>query len=278
MIIEGTTNTIDRNQRGPLPLKRVKDIEPEKKRLLKASKEMESLFLYQLLKTMRQTIPQDDNDETKGIGGGLGKDMYTQLFDHEIAMKMAGSSDRSIASMLYRSLVNRLDNQDGVESNAKSEVDKLFPVTRFMKINPPESITTNQINKENSRFDYIIERAAAKHRLAPLLVKAVIKAESNFNPSAVSSAGAKGLMQLLDSTASDMGVKDVYSPKENIFGGSKYLREMIDRFGNIEKALAAYNAGPKAVERYEGIPPYPETIQYVKTVLHFAGNGEHFFK
>ena len=106
-----------------------------------------------------------------------------------------------------------------------------------------------------------------------MLVSAVIKAESNGDPKAVSTAGAKGLMQLIDSTASDMGVRNVFDPRENIEGGVKYLRKMINRFGDIKKALAAYNAGPEAVKRYEGIPPYRETKNYVEKVLkNLAGH------
>jgi len=100
-----------------------------------------------------------------------------------------------------------------------------------------------------------------------MLVASVIKAESNGDPKAVSTAGAKGLMQLIDSTASDMGVRDVFDPHENIEGGVKYLRKMINQFGDIKKALAAYNAGPEAVKRYEGVPPYRETKNYVEKVL-----------
>jgi soluble lytic murein transglycosylase-like protein len=134
------------------------------------------------------------------------------------------------------------------------------------KISTPQESGAN-IPELDSKYGPIIEQAAAKYRLNPSLIAAVIKAESNGDARAVSTAGAKGLMQLIDTTAADMGVRDVFNPQENIEGGAKYLRKLLDRFGDIKTALAAYNAGPETVQRYGGIPPYPETIKYVRSVL-----------
>lgn len=117
-------------------------------------------------------------------------------------------------------------------------------------------------------LDSFIENIAKQYSVSPSLIKAVIQVESDFNPSAVSPKGAKGLMQLLDSTASDFGVDNIFDPYENIKGGTKYLRYLLDIFEeDLSLTLAAYNAGSETVLRYKGIPPYPETINYVKNVL-----------
>jgi soluble lytic murein transglycosylase len=117
-------------------------------------------------------------------------------------------------------------------------------------------------------YDPAIKRASRQHGVSAALVKAVIAAESGFDPSAVSRKGAQGLMQLMPGTARDLGVDDVFDPWQNIDGGTRYLGEMIERFpGKLSLAVAAYNAGPEAVKKHRGVPPYAETRTYVQRVL-----------
>jgi len=263
-----------------------KNLRAEKRRLYKAAKDMESLFMYQMLKAMRSTVPKSDDEGGISLGGDMGKDMYTQMFDQELASMMAGSNDKSIADVIYRSMEKALECQFSAEENTEVEIKDILPTRNYIKINkdiadsPAKQIRIDEVQAEKvqtekttkpgdslSQYNNIINKAADKYKLQPSLLKAVIKTESAGDPNAVSSAGAKGLMQLADTTAADMGVEDVFNPQENIEGGAKYLRQMINRFGDLKKALAAYNAGPGTVTRYGDVPPYPETQQYVRTVL-----------
>ena len=122
-----------------------------------------------------------------------------------------------------------------------------------------------------TQYDALINDAATRNGVDPALLKALIRQESNFNPNARSGAGAVGLTQLMPSTAAGLGVGDPTDPAQAIEGGARYLRQQLDRFGgDPAKALAAYNAGPGAVQRFGGVPPYAETQAYVQRVLGYA--------
>lgn len=119
-----------------------------------------------------------------------------------------------------------------------------------------------------TRYDAVIREAARYYSLPPALVKAVIAVESSFEPTAVSHAGAQGLMQLIPSTAAEMLVRDVFDARQNIYGGTRYLRVLANQFGgDVRLTIAAYNAGPKAVERKRDVPAIEETRRYVQRVL-----------
>ena len=127
----------------------------------------------------------------------------------------------------------------------------------------------------SSAFSQEIRETAVRYGVDPSLVEAVIRIESAFNPWAISPKGALGLMQLMPRTASALGVRDAFNPRQNIEGGVRHLRYLLDRYpGNVPLALAAYNAGEGAVDSYGGIPPYLETQQYVQKVLDRTGDGQ----
>ena len=134
-----------------------------------------------------------------------------------------------------------------------------------------------QPNLDVNKYDYLITKAADKFKLDSALIKAVIKAESNFNHRAVSRVGAQGLMQLMPKTASDLKVEDSFHPEKNIEGGARYLRYLLNTYkGDLTLALAAYNAGEKAVAKYNyNVPPYRETQNYVKRVFSFYKSYTH---
>ena len=151
---------------------------------------------------------------------------------------------------------------DFVEVDIKYERIPLPPQYKPTPIAQPKMVTD-----ENLRS--IVTRYATIYGLDEALVYAVIRAESNFDPNAISPAGARGLMQLMPGTAAEMGVTDIFDPTQNIAGGTQYLSKMMELFKNKQLALAAYNAGPENVKRHNGIPPFKETQHYVKTVLAF---------
>ncbi|MDR4481162.1 MAG: transglycosylase SLT domain-containing protein [Nitrospira sp.] len=172
------------------------------------------------------------------------------------------------AALLLSALPSHADVYQYVDANGTISLTNVPNDPRYRRVISELPRSRNVIS--DNELEPVIARHSRAHRLHPALIRAVIKTESDFDPLAVSRAGAIGLMQLMPQTAVRLDVRDSYNPDENIGGGTKYLRQLLDRFnGNLPLALAAYNAGEHAVERYHGLPPIAETRQYVRKVLRY---------
>jgi soluble lytic murein transglycosylase-like protein len=177
---------------------------------------------------------------------------------------------------IARSDIYKYEDEEGVLHFTDAPASKKFKI--FMRdIEKDKRLRTNfgfaRAARNPAEFDSIINACALEYGVDRALVKAVIHAESGYNPKALSNKGAAGLMQLMPGTAHDLKVADSFNPSDNIRGGVRYLRFLLDTFkGNVSLALAAYNAGLAKVAKYGGIPPYEETRNYVSKVLSYQRN------
>lgn len=160
-----------------------------------------------------------------------------------------------------------------LQAGAKTRFGDLLtnPATRVnaqLYTNTASSVAQKEDYSSKSKIKELISRVSQKHGIDEKLVNALVNQESGFNPNAKSKVGAMGLMQLMPATAKGLGVTNPMDPEQNVEGGVKYLKSMLDKYnGNVILALAAYNAGPGAVDKYDGVPPYKETQNYVKSIL-----------
>ncbi|WP_040577122.1 lytic transglycosylase domain-containing protein, partial [Methylophaga lonarensis] len=169
-------------------------------------------------------------------------------------------------TVIYKSLS---DEGDGFVFSDQKPAQAQFEIIRYdcFACDPGSSVDWHSVALNTQAYADIVVSMATRYQIDPALVRAVIHAESAFNARALSSKGAQGLMQLMPGTAKDLGVENAFDVRQNIEGGVKYLAQMLRQFnGDVRLATAAYNAGPNAVRRFNGIPPYAETEVYVERV------------
>lgn len=234
----------------------------QKAKIAKAANEFESMLTAMMLRSMTKT--------TGGMLGeeGYGNDMFDTIFEQQIAAQISKSKNLGIAEAIYKKVTGEEMSNSIKSSDSKPVNIKIDGVNSSSKVKP-----SNEALKRLNRFDALIENASKEFGLDKNIIKSVIMTESAANHKAVSSAKAKGLMQLIDSTASDMGVRNVFDPKQNIYGGTKYLSKMLRQYnGDLKLALAAYNAGPQNVEKFNGVPPFDETKNYIAKVLGYLNH------
>lgn len=218
----------------------------KKAQIENASRGFESIFVNMMLKEMRKSL--ENNDE--GFGGETMMELADLQLSEQISNRGRGIG---IAEMVYGQLTGgeQLPMKNVFNSNSLGFFDRA------------------KSRLEN--YNTFISGASEEFGIPEPLIKAIITAESAGKNDAISNAGAKGLMQLMDATAKDLGVKDSFNPKENIYGGTNYINQMLNKYnGDLNLALAAYNAGPGNVDKYNGIPPFNETKNYVSKVLEYT--------
>lgn len=187
------------------------------------------------------------------------------LSELEIRLIQMSEQEKTSQEVISR-LVVKLEE---LKQDNTTKVDDIEMLQVYIQRLESGQVSTNVDHIISHRIDSAIEKASAKYGVDKALIRAIMKVESNFNPTVTSTAGAQGLMQLMPNTAKYLGVTNPWDIEQNVMGGTEYIRDQLRAFGDMRLALAAYNAGPGAVQKYNGIPPYRETQAYVPAVIRW---------
>lgn len=218
------------------------------------AQDFEAMFIHQMLKSMRNTV----SDESLAGEASNGRKIFTEMFDEEMSKRASRQGGFGLAELVYRHMG---DNTQGPEKTVPLSVLQNTAYGSSAAMGPRAT---------DAQVESWVQEASSALGVDADLVRSVIQQESGGNSRAYSPVGAKGLMQLMDGTAREMGVTQVWDGRQNVMGGTRYLKQLLNQFdGDESLALAAYNAGPEAVRKHGGVPPYQETQNYVKSVLGY---------
>ncbi len=249
----------------------------EKTDLAKAARGFEAIFVNMMMKEMKAGQLED---EDKKDDGGFGADTLKGYMDMQFAEQVSKTGKGiGIAEMIYSQMTGG-DKLSAITQEQPTQImDQLKNLIKdktdvLDDTGEDYSAVVNnfssRVSDRLSKYQDIISEASEKYGVPENIIKGIITAESAGKSDAKSAVGAKGLMQLMDGTAKDLGVTNSYDPQQNIMAGTKYIKQQIDKFGSIDSALAAYNAGPGNVQKYGGIPPFKETQNYVEKVKKYS--------
>ena len=258
----------------------------EKVEYAKAARGFEAMFVNMLIKEMKLgSMDEGDSDGESSADTGFGADTLKSYANMQLSEQISKTgSGIGIAEKIYQQLTGEKLSPITVEKVAASTgstasiLDELKNVSNT-SVNADAATATNnsfidRVSNRLKKYESIINDASEKYEVPSSLIKSVIAAESAGRNEVSSKVGAKGLMQLMDGTAKSMGVNNSYDPVQNIMGGTKYLKSLMDKFSNLDNVIAAYNAGPGNVQKYNGVPPFQETVNYVKKVKNYL--NEYF--